>query len=74
MPNGGGNTDAGNPRGNNPSGSPLGPILTNGNGAPGSFTVNSWTNYLSQAFGAGVNPAFSGSVTNIFPFTFSSIV
>lgn len=54
VPNGNG-TGAGSPTGNNPSGSPLGPINTNGNGASGSFTVSSWTNYLSSAFGAGVH-------------------
>lgn len=74
VPNGGGKTDPGYPAGNNPSGSPLGPIATNGNGAPGSYPINSWTNYLSQAFGAGVNPAIIGSITNLFPFSFSSTV
>lgn len=72
VPNGNGQTNAGTPYGNNPSGSPLGPIRTDGNGAPGSFTVNSWTNYLSSAYGAGVNPAFPGSVTRLFPFNFLS--
>lgn len=74
VPNGNGNTYAGTPAGNNPSGSPLGPIVYNGNGAEGSYTVSSWTNYLSQAFGAGVNPAFPGSVTALYPFSFSSRV
>ena len=74
VPNGNGLTDAGTPYGNNPSGSALGPIKNNGNGAPGSFQIPNWTNYLSQAYGAGVNPAFSGSVNNLYPFTFSSTV
>lgn len=73
VPNGNGQ-GAGTPYGNNPSGSALGTISTNGNGAPGSFTISSWTNYLSQAYGAGVNPAFSGSVTELYPFSFSSVV
>lgn len=72
VPNGNG-IGAGNPTGNNPSGSPLGPINTNGSGAQGSFTVTSWTNYLSSAFGAGVHPSFPGSVNALFPFTFSSV-
>lgn len=72
VPNGNGATGAGTPWGNNPSGSPLGPIRTDGNGAPGSFTVSSWTNYLSSAYGAGVNPAIVGSVTRLFPFNFLS--
>ena len=71
VPNGNG-VGAGTPNGNNPAGSPLGPISLNGNGAPGSFRVNSWTNYLSTAYGAGVNPAFTGSVTELFPFNFLS--
>jgi hypothetical protein len=72
VPNGNGSTNPGTPFGNNPSGSPLGPINTNGNGAPGSFRVPSWTNYLSTAYGAGVSPAFPGSVTELFPFNFLS--
>lgn len=74
VPNGNGETDAGTPYGNNPSGSALGPISTNGNGAPGSFQITSWTHYLSQAFGAGVHPSFRGSVTELFPFNFFSEV
>lgn len=74
VPNGGGSTPSGTPAGNNPSGSPLGPVNQNGNGAPGTYTITSWTSYLSQAFGAGVNPAYRGSVTSIYPFSFSSTV
>lgn len=74
VPNGNGSTYAGAPAGNNPSGSPLGPIQTNGNGVPGVYQISSWTNYLSQAYGAGINPAFSGSVTTLYPFSFSSVV
>ncbi len=43
-----------------------------GNGAPGSFRVSSWTSYLSTAYGAGVSPAYPGSVTQLFPFNFLS--
>ena len=74
VPNGNGETDAGTPYGNNPSGSALGPVNTNGNGAPGSFKITSWTHYLSQAFGAGVHPSYRGSVTELFPFNFLSEV
>lgn len=74
VPNGNGKTNPGTPFGNNPSGSPLGPIQNNGNGAPGSFRINSWTNYLSSAYGAGVNPSFVGSVNELFPFNFLSNV
>lgn len=73
VPNGNGNTNPGTPNGNNPSGSPLGPVAQTG-GVSGAFTISSWTNYLSQAYGAGVNPAFSGSVTALYPFSFSSVV
>lgn len=74
VPNGNGQTPAGTPYGNNPSGSPLGPVNTNTDGAPGSFVINDWTHYLSQAFGAGVHPAFTGSVNKIYPFNFFSTV
>lgn len=74
MPNGNDQTNIGTPYGNNPSGSPLGPIKNGGNGAPGSFKINSWTNYLSSAYGAGVNPAFVGSVNELYPFNFLSSV
>ncbi len=67
-------TNPGTPYGNNPSGSPLGPVNLNGNGAPGSFNVPNWTNYLSTAYGAGVSPAFLGSVNQLFPFNFLSAV
>lgn len=63
IPNGNGETDAGNPLGNNPSGSPLGPIKNDGEGVSGSFIVPDWTHYLSMAFGSGVHPSFPGSVT-----------
>lgn len=71
VPNGNG-VGAGTPLGNNPAGSALGPIRTGGNGAPGSFKVSSWNNYLSSAYGAGVSPAVIGSVTELFPFNFLS--
>ncbi len=71
VPNGNG-VGSGTPNGNNPSGSPLGPVRNDGNGAPGAFKVGSWTNYLSTAYGAGVSPAFLGSVNELFPFNFLS--
>ena len=74
VPNGNGKTFAGTPYGNNPSGSPLGPVDTSGNGAPGAFLIKDWTHYLSQAFGAGIHPAFPGSVNELFPFNFLSLV
>ena len=74
VPNGNGMTDPGVPYGNNPSGSPLGPLKTDGNGAPGSFKIKNWTHYLSEAFGAGIHPSFIGSVTELYPFNFFSEV
>lgn len=65
---------AGRPFGNNPSGSALGPIKKDGDGAAGVFTVDNFTHYLSLAYGAGVNPSFHGSVTKLFPFSFLSKV
>lgn len=72
MPNSNLANNPGTPNGNNPSGSPLGQINTNGNGAPGSFKINNWVNYLSTAYGAGINPAIIGSVNELFPFNFLS--
>ena len=74
VPNGNGMTNPGTPFGNNPSGSPLGAIKINGDGAAGSFKVSNWAHYLSQAFGAGVHPSFAGSVTELYPFSFHSSV
>lgn len=62
------------PKGNNPSGSPLGPVNTDGYGAPGEYVISDWTHYLSMAYGAGVDPNFKGSVTKLYPFSFSSMV
>lgn len=74
VPNGNGNTDPGTPYGNNAAGSALGPVSTDGTGSPGAFLVKDWTHYLSGAFGAGVNPAYPGSVTELYPFNFLSNV
>lgn len=74
VPNGNGKTFAGTPHGNNPSGSPLGPVAVDKDGAPGAFLIKDWTHYLSQAFGAGIHPAYTGSVTELFPFNFLSEV
>jgi hypothetical protein len=74
VPNGNLSTNPGTPYGNNPSGSPLGPVRRGGNGAAGSFVVNNWRNYLSSAYGAGVNPSFPDTVTELFPFSFLSSV
>ena len=68
IPHGNEQTDKGDPHGNNPSGSPLGAIKLDGDGAPGEFEVTNFASYLSNAFGAGVHPSFPGSVTKLFPF------
>ena len=74
VPNGNGQTFAGTPFGNNPSGSPLGPVATGGSGANGAFLIKDWTHYLSNAFGAGIHPAYPGSVNELYPFNFLSHV
>jgi hypothetical protein len=74
VPHGNGNTNPGLPLGNNPSGSPFGPISNDGDGAPGSYKIEDWTHYLSMAFGAGVHPSFPGSVNELFPFNLYSKV
>ena len=72
VPNGNGATNPGAPFGNNPSGSALGEVAQNTNGAPGAFQIDSWTHYLSNAFGAGVHPAHARSVNELFPFNYLS--
>lgn len=68
-------TNAGTPTGNNPRGSPLGPIATKNNqnsNNPFEFesnNIDSFNNYLSSAYAQGVDPAQPGSVTRNFPFT-----
>ena len=66
VPNGNGLTDTGNPNGNNPSGSPLGPTAA----SSGAFYISDWTHYLSNVFGAGVSPNFIGTVNELYPFNF----
>ena len=73
VPNGNGE-GAGTPFGNNPSGSALGTVKRDGDGAPGEFKIANWTHYLSMAYGSGVNPAYKGSVNTLYPFNFHSIV
>ena len=68
VPHGNEKGDIGDPAGNNPSGSPLGTIHLDGDGAPGEFHVTDFATYLSNAFGAGVHPSFPGSVNKLFPF------
>ena len=71
VPNGNGRTNAGTPAGNNPSGSALGPAAST-HQASGSFRINDWTHYLSQAFGSGIHPAYAGEVNTAYPFTAST--
>ena len=68
VPNGNGNTPAGSPAGNNPSGSPLGPVPDRNQIAPGSpVVVGDLNSYLSQAYGAGVDPTKPSTVTTLYP-------
>jgi hypothetical protein len=68
VPNGNGVTPAGSPAGNNPSGSPLGPVADRNQVIPGSpVVVGDLGNYLSQAYGAGVDPTKPSTVTTLYP-------
>lgn len=72
VPNGNGATDAGTPLGNNPSGSPLGPVA--GPQQQGSqVTIGDLNSYLSSAYGAGVDPARPSTVTNLYPLSVTTI-
>lgn len=61
VPNGNGLTNLGEPFGNNPSGSALGAVNDG-------YFVSDFTHYLSNAFGAGIHPAFSRPVNHLYPF------
>lgn len=68
VPNGNGQTPAGSPAGNNPSGSPLGSVPDRNQIVPGSpVVVGDLNTYLSQAYGAGVDPSRPSTVTTLFP-------
>ncbi len=68
VPNGNGLTPAGSPAGNNPSGSPLGPVGDRNQVVPGSpVVVGDLSTYLSQAYGAGVDPSKPSSVSTLYP-------
>lgn len=68
IPNGLGETDAGTPLGNNPSGSPLGPVKERNEVPEGSkVAIGDLSNYLSQAYGAGVDPTKPKTVSYLYP-------
>lgn len=52
VPNGNG-VGAGTPYGNNAAGAALGPATQ----SAGKIEISNWTQYLSSAFGRGINPA-----------------
>lgn len=74
VPNGQGNTPAGSPAGNNPSGSPLGPVVERNEVAPGSpVVVGDLNTYLSQAYGAGVDPSRASTLSALYPLGLTTI-
>ena len=74
IPNGLGQTDAGQPAGNNPSGSALGPVKERHEVAVGSkVAIGDLANYLSQAYGAGVDPTRPSTVTYLYPLSVVTI-
>jgi hypothetical protein len=68
VPNGNGVTPSGSPAGNNPGGSPLGPVAERNQVVPGSpVVVGDLSSYLSQAYGAGVDPTKPSTVSTLYP-------
>lgn len=63
VPNGNG-VGAGTPYGNNAAGSALGPA-TQGSAR---IEISNWTQYLSSAFGKGINPALDGNINYLYTF------
>lgn len=75
-------TPSGIPAGNNPSGSPLGaPVYTSGPGAGGYYNTPTYepivigdlNTYLSRAYGAGVDPARSSTLTSLYPLSSTTL-
>lgn len=66
VPNGNGQ-GAGFPYGNNPAGAALGPATSGTN----KISITNWSNYLSSAFGSGINPAYDGNINALYPFEFT---
>ena len=66
--NGNGQTPAGTPAGNNPSGSPLGPVpVRNEVQGENRVVVGDLSTYLSRAYQAGVDPARPETVSSVYP-------
>lgn len=73
-PNGLGATYAGTPAGNNPSGSPLGPVATSNSAYQyDSVMIGDLNTYLSSAYRAGVDPARSETVTSLYPLSTTTL-
>lgn len=74
IPNGLGQTDAGTPAGNNPSGSALGPVSVRNEVNPGSkVQIGNLATYLSNAYGAGVDPSRPGTASFLYPLSVVTI-
>ncbi len=74
IPNGLGETEAGTPAGNNPSGSPLGPVKIRNEVKEGSkVQIGDLRNYLSNAYGAGVDPSRATTVSYLYPLSLTTI-
>ena len=71
VPNGNGETEAGSPAGNNPSGSPLGPVESSNVSARDiqNRRGGSLTHYLSGAYASGSDPARPETANRLFPFS-----
>ena len=75
VPNGNGVSTAGTPTGNNPRGSPLGPLVVNNPSnnpnayAQASSQITDYSNYLSSAYANGVDPTRPETLTQSYPFS-----
>ena len=64
VPNANG-VNTGTPIGNNPAGSALGQAT----GSAQRMHISSWTNYLSSAYGRGINSTLDQNINYLYPFT-----
>lgn len=74
VPNGNGFTNPGAPFGNNPAGSPLGPVANRDEVDPSrQVVIGDLSSYLSRAYQAGVDPARPSTVSTLYPLSVSTL-
>ena len=74
VPNGNGQTNAGTPLGNNPSGSALGPVRIRNEVDPSrQIVIGDLSTYLSRAYEVGVDPSKPSTVSTVYPLSVATL-